>query len=103
MQGVAIHRAVDGHRGDAEFTAGTQDSQRDFATVGDQQLADGHPIRIQAQRTVSALTLVPCGPVPYRLPDRVEPRAAKGWAGQSVYWRAEGGSPLTATRMWWNW
>ena len=40
MQGVAVHRAVDGHGGDAEFAAAAQDAQGDFAAVGDQDLAN---------------------------------------------------------------
>ena len=43
MQGVAIDRAVHGDGGNAQFPTGAQDAQGDFATVGDQQFADGHP------------------------------------------------------------
>jgi hypothetical protein len=33
---------MDRHRLDAHFVAGTVDSERDFAEVGNQQLLDGH-------------------------------------------------------------
>ena len=46
VQGVFIHRAEHGHRRNAQLPAGAQDSQGNLATVGDQQLADGHPRRL---------------------------------------------------------
>jgi len=40
MQGVAVGLRVDGHRGDAQFGAGTHDAHRDFTPVGDEDFAD---------------------------------------------------------------
>ena len=45
---VFVDRAVDGHRGDAEFAAAAQNPEGDFAAVGDQHFADGHPAAVQA-------------------------------------------------------
>ena len=48
MKRVFIDRAVNGHGGDAEFAAAAQDPEGDFAAVGDQHFADGHPAAVQA-------------------------------------------------------
>ena len=40
MQGIAIHRAVHSHRGDAHLPATTDDPQSDLTPVGDQKLAN---------------------------------------------------------------
>ena len=48
MERVFINRAVDGHGGDAEFAAAAQDPEGNFAAVGDQHFADGHPAAVQA-------------------------------------------------------
>ena len=45
MEGIAVDGAVDRHGGNSQFAATAQDSKCDFATVGDQQFADGHPRR----------------------------------------------------------
>ena len=54
VQGVAIHRAVNGHGGDPQLAAGAQDAQGDFAPVGDQQLADGHSVAVRRNPATQA-------------------------------------------------
>ena len=46
VQGVAVEIAVDGHGGDAHLLAGTDDTDSDFAPVGDQNLCE-HAIWLQ--------------------------------------------------------
>ena len=48
MKRVFIDRAVNGDGGDAEFAAAAQDPEGNFAAVGDQHFADGHPAAVQA-------------------------------------------------------
>ena len=104
VQGVAIGRAVNGHSGNAELLTGAQDSEGDFASVGDQQFADGHPQRSRPggegptglQRTVSALT----GPGCRRLGAGPGPPGGGPAVGIVALDPAR---PEPATRMWWNW
>src|SRR5207253_11392519 len=46
VEGVAVDLGVDGNRGDAEFLAGAEDPDRNLATVGDKEPADGGHGRI---------------------------------------------------------
>ena len=45
MHGVGVGGRMDGDRFDPHFMAGTVNTQRDLAAVGDQQLFDGHGLR----------------------------------------------------------
>ena len=60
VQGVAINRAVDGDGGNAQFPAGAQDSKSNFAAVGDQQFADGHPVAVRRIRQGRPVGLYQC-------------------------------------------
>jgi len=53
MQRIAINGAVDGNRCDSHLPAAPQNSESDFAAVGDQHLADGHPADSRPGRIVS--------------------------------------------------
>ena len=94
VQRVAVHGAVHGHRGDAQFAAAAQDAQGDFATVGDQQLADGHPGRGRGGKTLEP----DCISVAVSArPADLAPLWA-GWSGGWVYCSAVSGSTLAPTR-----
>ena len=95
MQGVAIHRAVHGHGGNAQLPAGAQDPEGDLATVGDQQLADGHPQRAGRGRTD--------GPGRCGLYQRSQaPFGGQATPAMGIV-TPDPARPEPPTRMWWNW
>ena len=78
LQRIAIHWAVNSHCGDIQLSAATQNSEGNFAAVGDQHLAECHPavIRLWADR-ISApcqATLQNVGPLAGMILDRRSPR-----------------------------
>ena len=85
MQRVLINGAVDRHCCDPQLTAAAQNSESDFAAVGDQHFADGHP-RVQAE----------AGSYQRRL------AGSPGPTGRYDFGEDACGAEST-TRMWWNW
>ena len=53
VESVAINGALNRHRGDSHLPTAPQNSESNFAAVGDQHLADGHPAVTKPGRIVS--------------------------------------------------